>query len=109
MTKVEGVATTKRKPDTGLIRPYRDRPADFDAVFIRMGWDGIDEHYRTNWRCIRRWVDAGGVALTEARRDRTGYGQRKAIRRGTAADVDQPTIKTGREIAAAVKTDKQEG
>lgn len=98
-------APIKRKPDTGLIRPYRDRPADFDAVFVEMGWDGIDEHYRTNWRCIRRWVDAGGDALAEARRDRTGYGQRKAIRKGQPGDLVRPAIKTGREIAAAVKSD----
>lgn len=33
-----------------------------------MGWAGIDEHYRTNWRCIRRWIlESGGETLREAR------------------------------------------
>lgn len=48
--------TRKRVPDTGLIRPYRPRPADFRDTYIRMGWEGIDEHYQTNWRVIRRWI-----------------------------------------------------
>ncbi|WP_209047576.1 hypothetical protein [Rhizorhabdus histidinilytica] len=46
----------KRTPDTGLLRPYRPRPADFREVYVRMGWEGLDEHFRTNWRCIRRWI-----------------------------------------------------
>jgi hypothetical protein len=46
--------------DTGLVRPYRPRPDDFRATFIAMGWDGIDEHYRTNWRVIRRWMQEEG-------------------------------------------------
>lgn len=46
----------KRKPDTGLIRPYRPCPPDFRETYIRMGWDGLDGHYRTNWRVIRRWI-----------------------------------------------------
>lgn len=48
--------TRKRVPDTGLVRPYRPRPADFRETYIRMGWEGIDEHYQTNWRVIRRWI-----------------------------------------------------
>lgn len=49
-------ARRKRTPDTGLLRPYRPKPIDFREVYVRMGWEGLDEHYRTNWRCIRRWV-----------------------------------------------------
>lgn len=57
-----------RRPDTGLIRPYRPKPADFRARYIEMGWDGIDEHYGTNWRCIRRWImEEGREELQEAR------------------------------------------
>lgn len=48
--------TPHRKPDTGLVRPYRPKPDDFRATYIAMGWDGIEEHYETNWRCIRRWI-----------------------------------------------------
>ncbi|RVT93712.1 hypothetical protein [Sphingomonas crocodyli] len=54
----------RRKPDTGLIRPYRPRPPNFRAVFIRNGWAGpdgaIEEIFNTNWRCIRRWIDEEG-------------------------------------------------
>lgn len=34
-----------------------------------MGWDGIEDHYRTNWRVIRRWIqEAGGDELRAARK-----------------------------------------
>ncbi len=58
-----------RPPDTGLEKPYRPMPADFWDVYVRMGWSKeITEHYRTNWRCIRRWIDeAGGDDLRMAR------------------------------------------
>jgi hypothetical protein len=49
-----------RRNDTGLVRPYRAKPADFRERYIEMGWDGIDEHYRTNWRVIRRWINEEG-------------------------------------------------
>ena len=50
----------KRKWDTGLVRPYRLKPDDFRQTYIEMGWDGICDHYRTNWRVIRRWIDEEG-------------------------------------------------
>lgn len=54
-------------PDGG-VRPYRPMPADFRETYIRMGWDGIDEHYRTNWRVIRRWLElVGRKSVIEAR------------------------------------------
>ena len=54
-------------PD-GTIKPYRPVPADFFEVYVRMGWDGIDEHYGTNWRVIRRWIEiVGRVSLIRAR------------------------------------------
>jgi hypothetical protein len=62
-----------RRWDTGLERPYRDPPADFRDRYLEMGWDGIDEHYRTNWRVIRRWIeDCGGDELRRARAELTG-------------------------------------
>jgi hypothetical protein len=33
-----------------------------------MGWDGIADHYRTNWRVIRRWIEeCGGEELRQER------------------------------------------
>ena len=46
--------------DTGLVRPYRPKPEDFREKYVEMGWDGLDEHYRTNWRVIRRWIEMEG-------------------------------------------------
>ena len=64
----ETAAPRRRQPDTGLIRPTRPCPADFRETYLAMGWDGIEDHYRTNWRVIRRWiVEAGGEELKAAR------------------------------------------
>lgn len=49
------VRTTPRN-ETGLVRPYRAKPADFRDRYLEMGWDGIEDHYATNWRVIRRWI-----------------------------------------------------
>ena len=57
-----------RTPDTGLVRPYRPRPDDFRQTYIQMGWDGIVEHYNTNWRVIRRWIIEEGAADLRAAR-----------------------------------------
>lgn len=63
-------ARPPRHNDTGLVRPYRPKPDDFRDRYIEMGWDGLDEHYRCNWRCIRRWIDEEGRAdLVAARAD----------------------------------------
>lgn len=51
-----GFRSDGRPHDTGLVKPYRPVPDDFEQVYARMGWDGLDEHYRTNWRVIRRWI-----------------------------------------------------
>lgn len=63
-----------RKPDTGLMRPTRPCPADFREVFLRLGQDpAIEDHYRTNWRCIRRWIEeSGGDELRAERAAITG-------------------------------------
>ncbi len=55
---------------TGTIRPYRPKPADFRAAYIRMGFgDELKEHFRTSYRILRRWVDEEGYDdLHEARR-----------------------------------------
>lgn len=63
-------ARPPRRNDTGLVRPYRPKPDDFRDRYIEMGWDGLDEHYRCNWRCIRRWIDEEGREdLVAARAD----------------------------------------
>ena len=70
-----------RRHDTGLERPYRSCPHDFRARFLEMGWDGIDEHYRTNWRVIRRWIEeCGGDELRAARREVSGGTERPNLR-----------------------------
>jgi len=61
--------TDGRNHDTGMLRPYRPCPADFRERFLEMGQSKeIEEHYRTNWRCIIRWIDeSGGDALRAER------------------------------------------
>lgn len=55
-------------PD-GATRPYRPLPSDFREIFLRLGQSKeIEEHYRTNWRVIRRWIEeAGGDELRAER------------------------------------------
>lgn len=69
--------------DTGLIRPYRPCPADFRERFLDMGQSKeIEEHYRTNWRCIARWIEeCGGDDLRAERRTRSGGTARPKLRR----------------------------
>lgn len=76
----------RRKPDTGLERPYRPVPADFRQVYLRLGQDReIEEHYRTNWRVIRRWIEeAGGDELRAERSSITGQPLQPARRSGVA-------------------------
>jgi hypothetical protein len=70
-----------RAHDTGTVNPYRPCPPDFREVFLEMGWDGIVDHYRTNWRCIRRWIEeSGGEELRAARRAITGCTARPKLR-----------------------------
>lgn len=72
-----------RHHDTGLIRPYRPCPADFRERFLEMGQSKeIEDHYRTNWRCIARWIDeCGGDALRAERRAVTGSAPKPSLRR----------------------------
>lgn len=70
-----------RKHDTGLEKPYRPKPRDFRDTYIRMGWDGLDEHYNTNWRCIRRWIEEEGREYLKAARAEFVRAQRKDRRK----------------------------
>ena len=67
-------ASPRRQPDTGLVRPSRPCPADFVDTYLKLGQDkAIEDHYRTNWRCIRRWIhECGGDELRERRYRRSG-------------------------------------
>lgn len=71
-----------RQHDTGTIRPYRPCPCDFRDMFLALGQSKeIEEHYRTNWRVIRRWIEeTGGDTLREARRKITGSTARPHLR-----------------------------
>ena len=68
-------------PD-GRTKPYRPCPKDFREVFLELGQSKeIEEHYRTNWRVIRRWIEeAGGEELRAARRTVTGSRARPWLR-----------------------------
>lgn len=60
--------TSTRPKRDGMIRPYRPRPADFRAVYVQIGWDGITDHFRTNWRVICRWIEEEGREGLQAER-----------------------------------------
>lgn len=68
-------------PDGGT-RPYRPLPSDFREVFLQLGQSKeIEEHYHTNWRVIRRWIEeAGGEELRAERREVSGGTARPSLR-----------------------------
>lgn len=68
-------------PDGG-VRPYRPLPSDFRERFLELGQSKeLEEHYRTNWRVIRRWIEeAGGDDLRAARRAVSGGTARPTLR-----------------------------
>jgi hypothetical protein len=70
----DALAPHPRRWDTGLEKPYREPPCDFREVFLRLGQSKeIEDHYRTNWRCIRRWIEeCGGDELRRERAAVTG-------------------------------------
>lgn len=76
----------QRRPDTGLVNPYRPCPDDFREVYLRLGQSKeLEEHYRTNWRVIRRWIEeSGGDDLRRERAALTGASLRPGRRSGIA-------------------------
>lgn len=79
-----------RLNDTGLIRPRRPLPRDFRERYLEMGWDGIEDHYRTNWRVIRRWIaEAGGDELKAARAEVVRQNGPKALHTAASCPADR--------------------
>jgi hypothetical protein len=77
--KIRRALAALNLPD-GMTKPYRPVPQDFRERYVEMGWDGIDEHYGTNWRVIRRWIEIVGRASLI--RDRADYvEEQRAARR----------------------------
>ena len=65
----EKLRSDGRPHDTGTVRPYRPCPADFRETFLAMGQSKeIEDHYRTNWRVIRRWIEECGGEKLRAER-----------------------------------------
>lgn len=87
-----------RPHDTGLVRPYRPCPADFVARFMEFGQSKeIEEHYRTNWRVIRRWIEeSGGDKLRAARFAIAGAKTGGALRSTTRRYVLGRTLRRGK-------------
>lgn len=72
---------TAPRNETGLIRPRRPKPRDFRKRYLEMGWDReIEDHYRCNWRCIRRWIIEEGKDQLRADRAAVVAAERAAVR-----------------------------
>lgn len=62
-------------PHAGTLQPYRPKPDDFRETFIRIGWSGVEAHYRAHKQTISRWIDEEGRDdLLRARQQVSGYG-----------------------------------
>ena len=84
--QARGRRSDGRPHDTGLVRPMRPCPGDFAERFEELGWEGIEEHYRTNWRVIRRWIDECG--RDELRAARADHVKRYGVTMLHAARLD---------------------
>lgn len=68
-------------PD-GTTNPYRPCPSDFRETYLRLGQSKeIEEHYRTNWRVIVRWIEEAGGDELRAERYRLSGGFARPNRR----------------------------
>lgn len=77
-------APAHREWDTGLKRPTRPCPRDFRETYLQLGQSKeIEDHYRTNWRVIIRWIEeSGGDELRQARSAVSG----QPVRPGSRSD-----------------------
>lgn len=46
----------------------RPLPDDFEQTYLAMGWDGLQYHYGTMNRTIKRWIEEAGGDELRARR-----------------------------------------
>lgn len=89
----------------GTRRPYRPCPPDFREYFLKMGWDGIDEHFHANWPCIARWVrECGDDELRQARAAESGHAL-PTIRRRSALPSYQEAVDAIMAAAVAKPSD----
>ena len=69
-------------------------PADFPEVFVRLGWEAIEDHYQTGQTIIKRWMRQAGEADLIARR--RGYVRKLYAARGIPSIVGRkPGAKVG--------------
>jgi hypothetical protein len=64
---------------------FRPCPADFVEVYLRIGWDGIEDHFHAHKTVIKRWVGENGGDELKARRREAVRASRRS-RAGPVAD-----------------------
>lgn len=65
-----GSGISPLSPSLSGARPHRRKPVPpaFAEIFIRFGWRGVEDVYRSRTGCNARWVDqCGGMALKAER------------------------------------------
>jgi hypothetical protein len=72
----------------------RQIPDDFVEVYLQIGWDGIEDHYRAHKLTIKRWVqECGGDELKKRRRDavkaKRYHATRQHVQRGGVVKLDR--------------------
>jgi hypothetical protein len=83
-----------------FIRPC---PPDFVETYLRIGWDGIEDHYRAHKHTIKRWVqECGGDELKALRREAVRETRRsRAYIRGRVPEPVVDGIEVDPEIVTA--------
>lgn len=85
-------------------RPFiRPCPPDFVDVYLQIGWDGIEDHFRAHKHTIKRWVqECGGDELKARRRDAVRASRlSRSFIRGTVPEPVSDGIAVAEEIVAA--------
>jgi hypothetical protein len=88
-----------------LKRPVFTRPCppDFVEVYLQIGWDGIEDHYRAHKLVIKRWVAENGGDALKARRREAVRSKRlsRAYIRGRVPEPVSDGIEIAPEIVSA--------
>lgn len=81
----------------------RQCPDDFVDIYLQIGWDGIEDHYRAHKLTIKRWIEeCGGDELKRRRKDavrtKRFHAARKHLKRGgeirrDAEPVPEPIVR----------------